>query len=98
MDRSDSRRGRPTLHVVAAERHRDERGLGDDALFGDSIATLVSDLALSEASLMVAPTPAAARYCSTGQPSPPQPTTSTRAAFSFCWPASPISGSSRWRL
>ena len=61
MDRSDSRRGRPTLHVVAAERHREERGLGDDALFGDSVATLVSDLALSEATLLVAPTPAEVR-------------------------------------
>lgn len=61
MDRSDSRRGQPTLHVVASQRHRDERGLGDDTLFGDSVATLVSDLALSEASLLVAPTPATVR-------------------------------------
>lgn len=61
MDRSDSRRGRPTLHVVAAQRHRDEKGLGDDTLFGDSVATLVSDLALSEATLLVAPTAATVR-------------------------------------
>jgi geranylgeranyl diphosphate synthase type I len=61
MDRSDSRRGRATLHVVAAQRHRDEGGLGDDARFGDSVATLVSDLALSEATLLVAPTPTAVR-------------------------------------
>jgi geranylgeranyl diphosphate synthase type I len=61
MDRSASRRGLPTLHVVAAERHRDERGLGDAALFGDSVATLVSDLALSEASLLVADTAPAVR-------------------------------------
>ncbi|WP_345202164.1 polyprenyl synthetase family protein [Fodinibacter luteus] len=61
MDRSDSRRGRPTLHVVAAGRHREAQGLGDDCLFGDSVATLVSDLALSEASLLVAPTPAPVR-------------------------------------
>lgn len=61
MDRSDSRRGRPTLHVVAAQRHRDEQGLGDDTLFGDSVATLVSDLALSEATLLVAPTAATVR-------------------------------------
>lgn len=56
MDRSDSRRGLPTLHTVAAERHRSVSGLGDDELFGDSVATLVSDLALSEATLLVAPT------------------------------------------
>src|SRR5688500_15697865 len=55
MDRSDSRRGRTTLHVSSAERHRAAGGLGDPALFGDSVATLVSDLALSEASLLVAP-------------------------------------------
>ena len=57
MDRSDSRRGRPTLHVVAAERHRRAGGLGDAPLFGDSVATLVSDLALSEATLLIASTP-----------------------------------------
>jgi geranylgeranyl diphosphate synthase type I len=61
MDRSSSRRGLPTLHVVAAQRHRDRGGLGDDTLFGDSVATLVSDLALSEATLLVAPTSAAVR-------------------------------------
>ena len=31
MDRSASRRGLPTLHVVAAERHREQAGLGDAA-------------------------------------------------------------------
>ena len=61
MDRSASRRGRPTLHVVTAERHRVAAGLGDAELFGDSVATLVSDLALSEATLLVAPTAAPVR-------------------------------------
>ena len=56
MDRSGSRRGRTTLHVSAAARHGSAAGLGDPVLFGDSVATLVSDLALSEASLLVAPT------------------------------------------
>lgn len=56
MDRSDSRRGRTTLHVSAAARHDLARGLGDAAHFGDGVATLVSDLALSEATLLVAPT------------------------------------------
>ncbi|MBR7743992.1 polyprenyl synthetase family protein [Phycicoccus sp. BSK3Z-2] len=54
MDRSAARRGRPTLHVVGAERHRERGGLGDPELFGDSVATLVSDLALSEATLLAA--------------------------------------------
>ncbi len=56
MDRSDSRRGLPTLHVTAAARHRTAGGVGDPDLFGDSVALLVSDLALSEASLLVGPT------------------------------------------
>jgi geranylgeranyl diphosphate synthase, type I len=56
MDRSETRRGRPALHVVAAGRHRDADALGDPELFGDSVAVLVADLALSEASLLVAPT------------------------------------------
>ncbi len=54
MDRSDERRGRPALHVAAAERHRGATGLGDPALFGDSVAVLVADLALSEATLLAA--------------------------------------------
>ena len=61
MDRSDSRRGRTTLHVDTAERHRSAAGLGDPERFGDSVATLVSDLALSEATLLVAPTSRAVR-------------------------------------
>jgi len=61
MDRSASRRGLPTLHVVAAERHHRQAGLGDPALFGDSVATLVSDLALSEATMLVAGTAPAVR-------------------------------------
>lgn len=33
------------------------------------------------------PTPAAARYCARGQPSPPQPTISTDVLDRFSWPA-----------
>ena len=57
MDRSDQRRGMPTLHVTAGHRHRDHHGLGDPQLFGDSVATLLGDLALAEASMLVAPSP-----------------------------------------
>ncbi|MGL5910785.1 MAG: polyprenyl synthetase family protein, partial [Phycicoccus sp.] len=56
MDRSETRRGRIALHVAAASRHHDAGGLGDSRLFGDSVATLVADLALSEAGLLVSPT------------------------------------------
>lgn len=52
MDRSDTRRGAATLHVVAATAHEVHGGLGDPVLFGDSVATLVGDLALSEATIL----------------------------------------------
>ncbi len=54
MDRSTERRGAPTMHVVASQRHRMAQALGDPVLFGDSVATLLGDLALSEATLLVA--------------------------------------------
>src|SRR6516165_9190245 len=38
------------------------------------------------------PTPAAARYISAGEPSPPAPTHSTRALPSRLWPTTPSSG------
>src|SRR4051794_2304874 len=44
------------------------------------------------------PTPAAARYMSTGEPSPPAPTASTLAFFSRFCPSIPTSGMMRWRL
>ncbi|MFZ1286011.1 MAG: polyprenyl synthetase family protein [Candidatus Phosphoribacter sp.] len=61
MDRSDHRRGLPTLHLTAAEAHRRLGSLGDPVLFGDSAATLLGDLALSEACLLVAANPAPVR-------------------------------------
>src|SRR5512139_996556 len=44
------------------------------------------------------PTPAAARYRAAGDPSPPAPTSSTRARRSARCPSTPISGRIRWRL
>lgn len=57
MDRSDSRRGRPSAHVEARDAHAGAHGLGDPVVFGDGIAVLLGDLALSEASLLVADAP-----------------------------------------
>lgn len=57
MDRSDTRRGSPTVHVAAADLHRRRGGLGDPLLFGDTVATLLGDLALAEATLLVADAP-----------------------------------------
>ena len=45
----------------------------------------------------IVPIPAAARYSTSGEPSPPAPTTSTRAAFSFAWPVPPTSRNRMWR-
>ncbi|CCH32350.1 polyprenyl synthetase family protein [Actinosynnema sp. NPDC047251] len=47
MDRSATRRGRPTAHRVFAARHRRERWAGDATHYGDCAAILVGDLALA---------------------------------------------------
>ena len=60
-DRSDSRRGRQTAHVEAAAAHAAAGALGDPLGFGDGIAVLLGDLALSEASALVADTPGPVR-------------------------------------
>ncbi len=57
MDRSDSRRGRPTAHVEASAAHERTESLGDPSVFGDGIAILLGDLALSEAAHLVADAP-----------------------------------------
>ncbi len=56
MDQSDHRRGRPTVHVEARDRHRRWGGLGEPERFGDSVAVLLGDLALHEASMLVSTT------------------------------------------
>ncbi|QFZ19289.1 polyprenyl synthetase family protein [Saccharothrix syringae] len=47
MDRSATRRGRPTAHVAFATRHHRGRWAGDSRHYGDSAAVLVGDLALA---------------------------------------------------
>ena len=49
MDESDSRRGRPTVHVRAGELHVAAAGRGGPQRFGESIAILLGDLAHAEA-------------------------------------------------
>ncbi|KYH43081.1 polyprenyl synthetase family protein [Branchiibius sp. NY16-3462-2] len=53
MDRSSTRRGRQTLHVSSALQHRSAGAAGDAEHFGDSVAILLGDLALSEANALV---------------------------------------------
>src|SRR3954447_1892258 len=52
----------------------------------------------SNSTMPSVPTPAAARYISTGEPSPPAPTASTLAFFSRFCPSIPTSGMIRCRL
>ncbi|MBB5957043.1 geranylgeranyl diphosphate synthase type I [Saccharothrix tamanrassetensis] len=47
MDRSTTRRGRPTAHRLFAARHRRDRWAGDADHYGDCAAILVGDLALA---------------------------------------------------
>jgi geranylgeranyl diphosphate synthase type I len=46
MDASNTRRGRPSVHVAFAARHRDHGWLGRPDRFGESAAILLGDLAL----------------------------------------------------
>ena len=61
MDESDSRRGRPTVHIRAAQLHRHSAGRGSARRFGESIAILLGDLAHAEADHLVADLPPAMR-------------------------------------
>ena len=61
MDRSEERRGLPAAHVEAREAHGKAGALGDADLFGDSVAVLLGDLALSEAGHLIASTSPRAR-------------------------------------
>ncbi|MFD9593709.1 polyprenyl synthetase family protein [Kitasatospora sp. NPDC059973] len=47
MDRSDTRRGRPTVHRALADRHRASGAPGDSDRVGTGAAILVGDLALA---------------------------------------------------
>ena len=45
MDDAATRRGQPTTHAVAADRHTAERWAGESRRFGEGVAILVGDLA-----------------------------------------------------
>lgn len=47
MDDSATRRGRPSVHRAARERHRSDKAVGDPDAFGLSQAVLIGDLMLS---------------------------------------------------
>ena len=60
MDDSDTRRGRPALHLELGERHRRHGWAGDPDSYGRSVALLTGDLAFAMASRLAAALPAAA--------------------------------------
>ena len=57
MDESESRRGQPSVHTLAAQLHLHAHACGNAQRFGESIAVLVGDLAHSEADHLVAELP-----------------------------------------
>lgn len=57
MDRSETRRGRPSVHAEARRQHLRLHGLGDSERYGENIAILAGDLAHSEADALVAGLP-----------------------------------------
>ena len=61
MDESASRRGRPSVHTLAAQLHLHSAARGSARRFGESIAILVGDLAHAEADYMVTELPQAMR-------------------------------------
>ena len=61
MDESDSRRGQPSVHTLAAQLHLHAGARGDARHFGESIAVLVGDLAHAEADHLVTELPRAMR-------------------------------------
>lgn len=54
IDRSDTRRGRPTTHVAMAAHHASNQLIGDDASFGHDAAILTGDLLLAAADYALA--------------------------------------------
>lgn len=54
MDASPVRRGQPTIHVRAADRHRDVDAAGSSEHFGEAIAMLAGDLAHAQAEWLLA--------------------------------------------
>lgn len=61
MDGSLLRRGRPAVHVQAADQHRAAGGTDDADRYGENVAVLVGDLGHAEADALVAELPVSVR-------------------------------------
>ncbi|WP_134665863.1 MULTISPECIES: polyprenyl synthetase family protein [unclassified Amycolatopsis] len=68
IDSSDSRRGKPTVHVAAEKLHADRGWLGTPSVFGLASAVLVGDLALAWADDMFADAPLPAETIAAARP------------------------------
>ena len=68
IDSSDSRRGRPTVHVAFADRHTAQRWLGTASDFGLAAAVLLGDLALAWADDMLSAAPLPAEILQRARP------------------------------
>ncbi|MGW7531471.1 polyprenyl synthetase family protein [Amycolatopsis sp. NPDC054798] len=68
IDSSDSRRGKPTVHVAAEKLHADRGWLGSPSVFGLASAVLVGDLALAWADDMFAEAPLPAATIAAARP------------------------------
>lgn len=55
MDGSDMRRHQPTVHIAASEQHRSEHWRGEARRFGEGVAILLGDLALTYADQLMSP-------------------------------------------
>jgi len=68
IDSSDSRRGRPTVHVAFADLHTAQRWHGTPAGFGQAASVLIGDLALAWADDMFSAAPLPARTLERARP------------------------------
>lgn len=68
IDSSDSRRGRPTVHVAFADMHTAQRWSGQPASFGLAAAVLIGDLALAWADDMFSSAPLPATRLEAARP------------------------------
>ena len=76
IDGSDRRRGRPALHVALADDHRARRLNGDGRRYGDGMAVLVGDLALTCADRLLG------SVCAAGRPGTSETAAAGRAGTS----------------
>ncbi|NNC81185.1 MAG: polyprenyl synthetase family protein [Acidimicrobiales bacterium] len=61
MDGSETRRGKPTVHIIEAQRHEDGNWRGEARRFGEAVAILAGDISLVVSDVLLADAPPAVR-------------------------------------